>query len=264
VVSNGRQKCAEGSSAGDEPALLAEKLQGVPVVVDEKRVRGAQKTIELFSPDVIILDDGFQHRSLRRDCDVVLLTAEELIKPSFLLPAGYRREPFSSLNRADMVVITKCRDTDHFREAAEKLRGRFQAPVFGLRTAVAGIRRLGSGAEAGPESLRGKKIVAFSGIADAASFDFTLAELGANVLAHHRFKDHHWYTSGDLQGIKESFQALRADSLVTTEKDMVRIADTPDSMGQLPLFSIGIRSEMIVGEKELKKILGEIVSKRGT
>ena len=262
VVSNGQQKCAEAILAGDEPALLAAQLQGVPVVVDERKARGAHKAVELFAPDVVVLDDGFQHRSLFRDCDIVLLTADELTGRPQLLPAGYRREPFRSLRRANVIVISKCRDVNQFEETAQELRRRFHVPIIGLRTAVAGIRRFGSGKDVGRNAVRGKKTIAFSGIADSSSFDRTLKELGANVLAHHRFEDHHWYTVGDLKEIGESFQLLGAEVLVTTEKDGVRLEEGSNSLGQFPFFGIGVRSEIISGEKELKIILEKIVSVR--
>ena len=264
VVSNGRQKCAEAITAGDEPALLAERLRNVPVVVDEKRARGAKKVVELFAPDVIVLDDGFQHRALFRDCDIVLMTAEELMGSSFLLPAGYRREPLSSLDRATVLVVSKCRDLDQFEEAARGLRRIFQGPIIGLRTVVAEIRRFGSEEEAVQNTLRGKKVIAFSGIADGSSFERTLNELDLDILAHHKFEDHHWYTAGDLAKIGESFRLRGAEVLVTTEKDMVRLEDGFGHLRQLPFFSVGIRSEIIAGKKELIQILKSIVKEKGS
>lgn len=263
VVSNGRQQCAEATTAGDEPALLAGKLQGVPVAVDERRVRGAQKLIELFSPDVIVLDDGFQHRSLRRDCDVVLLTADELMKPSFLLPAGYRREPLSSLQRANVIVISKCRDADHFRQAAVKLGNRFRARVFGVRTVAEGAMRHRLDGSTEEASLRGRKVVAFSGIADGSSFDRTLDELGVELLVHHRYADHHWYTTTDLRRIGDTFRTLNAEAIVTTEKDLVRIRTGSDFVGRFPLFSVAVRLEVVADETDLKNTLGEIVGWKG-
>ena len=263
VVSNGRQKCAEAITAGDEPALLAEKLRNVPVVVDEERARGAQKALELFTPNVIVLDDGFQHRALFRDCDIVLMTADELAGRSFLLPAGYRREPFRSLSRATVLVVSKCKDLDQFEEAARGLRREFQVPIIGLRTVVGEIRRFGSEEEVVQNTLRGQKAIAFSGIADASSFNRTLEELGLNVIAHHRFGDHHWYTVGDVKKIKQSFQHLQAEVLVTTEKDMVRLENASGSFGEIRAFSVGIRTEFIAGEEELRKVLESIVNVKG-
>ena len=258
VVSNGIQRCAEAITAGDEPALFAEKLNGVPVVVDEKRVRGARKAVELFSPDVIVLDDGFQHRSLFRDCDIVLMTAEELTMPAALLPAGYRREPLRALKRAHLIVVSKCTDLEEFRKASADLQSRFHLPVIGLRTSMEKIREFGTRKEFDREALRGKKVVAFSGIADASSFDSTLDGLGANVLAHHRFRDHHWYTSDDLRKIGESFQAGGAEFLATTEKDMVRLGDGVGSLERLPILGIEVRSEIIAGESELQAVLRKV------
>ncbi len=262
VVSNGNQRCAEAAAAGDEPALLAEKLNGVPVVVDEKRRRGAQKAIELFKPDVIVLDDGFQHRALFRDCDIVLMTAEELLNPSFLMPAGYGREPMRALDRAHVIAVSKCRDLDEFRRASEVLQSRSRVPIIGVRTTIQEIHELGKNKKSGKERLRGKRVVAFSGIADASSFDRTLDELGANLLAHHKFRDHHWYGQDDLKKIGESFRANRADVLVTTEKDAVRLGEGMGSLAGIPVTMIEVRSEIMAGEAELKKVLQKLFGKK--
>jgi len=259
VVSNGKQKCAEATTAGDEPAFLAERLQNVPVVVDEKRARGAEKVVELFAPDVVVLDDGFQHRALFRDCDIVLVTPAELGGHSHLLPAGYGREPIKALQRAHVCVVSKSRDFDEFEAAATRLKGRVDLPTIGLRTSVAEIRRFRSSEKVAQDVLRGKKVVAFSGIADGSSFDRTIGQLGANLLAHHRFEDHHWYTEADMKNIVESFRISGAEFLVTTEKDMVKLGDNPDSLGSLALYSVGIRSEIISGKEELVALLKTIL-----
>jgi tetraacyldisaccharide 4'-kinase len=192
------------------------------------------------------------------------MTAEELMGSSFLLPAGYRREPFRSLRRANVLVVSKCRDLDQFEEAARGLRREYQVPIIGLRTVVAEIHRFGSEEEVVLNMLRGKKTVAFSGIADGSSFERTLNEIGLDILAHHRFEDHHWYTAGDMAKIGESFRIRGAEVLVTTEKDMVRLEDGFDSLRQLPFFSVGVRSEIIAGKKELIQFLKSIVKEKGS
>ena len=92
---------------------LRYKYPELIVVVDEQRVRGAQKAVELGAK-MILLDDGFQHRYLHRDLNIVILTAEEILNGDLLLPAGNRREPLTSLKRADLIAVTRCADIKEY------------------------------------------------------------------------------------------------------------------------------------------------------
>ncbi len=254
VISNGKQKCTEASSGGDEPALLADRLTGIPIVVDEDRGHGAKMAVTMFHSDVVILDDGFQHRSLHRNCDIVLITARELHHRQWLLPAGYGREPFSSLKRADLLAITKCSSTKDFEVLAPELRERFQVPVIGVRHAAAEIRRGSDARQEEQNTLRGKKAVAFSGIADPDSFERTLGDLGVSVAVHHRFDDHHWFTGNDVDAILKSLKNTQAEILVTTEKDFMRLESTKEEFGDA-LLTVGVRTEIIAGQEDLVETL---------
>ena len=107
LVSDGKNKDIDWRNFGDEPTLIAKKLSNVPVVVDQNRFRGATYIIEEFKPDIIILDDAFQHRSLERDLDVVLLNSQAPLPDYKLIPHGLLREPLSHLKRADVIIFTK-------------------------------------------------------------------------------------------------------------------------------------------------------------
>lgn len=255
VVSNGHQRCAEAVTAGDEPALLANHLEDVPIVVDENRFRGAVTMHRAFGVDVVLLDDGFQHRRLGRNSDIVLLTAEELMQGSKLLPAGYRREPWSSLRRATLAVISKCSDGKVFEAARSRLPGEAPAFIVGIRTVVSGVVRFKTQETVDPSFLNGKTVVAFSGLGDPDAFDRTLSDLKARVEVHHRFPDHHWFTRQDLEVIARTMKETGAELLVSTEKDAVRLdrltIEEGDILKGLPFYLVQIRAEVIAGNDVL-------------
>ena len=159
IVSNGQQLCADAISAGDEPAQMAENLKGVVVAVDERRARGAMRIAREFRPAVIILDDGFQHRALHRDLDIVIMTAGEILGTSELLPAGYRREPWSALSRADHLVVSGWDTQEEYRKAESRLSEIVAKPVAGMQLVPVGISRLLTGTSSSREELRKKKKV---------------------------------------------------------------------------------------------------------
>ena len=97
---------------GDEATLMSQKLKGIPIVVDENRYRGGLFLIDKFKPDIIILDDGFQHRSLERNCDIVLLNGQDQPADHKMIPYGNLREPRKYLNRADVLILTKTNLTE--------------------------------------------------------------------------------------------------------------------------------------------------------
>ena len=106
IVSDGRKPPLDYTESGDEPALMAQRLPKIPIVVDEIRFRGGTHLVRKFDPDVVILDDGFQHRWLHRDLDIVLMDAASPFSDGKMLPAGRLREPPKNLKRADLVAIT--------------------------------------------------------------------------------------------------------------------------------------------------------------
>ena len=113
LVSDGIEVLSKWEDVGDEPYMMAKKLKNIPIVVDENRCRGGQLLIQEFNPDIILMDDGFQHRRLHRDLDIVLLNGKDDYAKHHLLPYGTFREPWSSLLRADIIFTTKQKPTVH-------------------------------------------------------------------------------------------------------------------------------------------------------
>ena len=242
VVSDGRGALAGVDAAGDEPSLLARALPGVPVVADARRVRGAAIAEALETAvDIHLLDDGFSHVGLFRDVDVVLLDATAPDAGGALLPAGRLREPLSSLSRADLIVVTKTEQADEgpaMRLAARWARG---IPVFRAVTRVVGLLDE-AGNEVSPRDLGSRATLAVAGLARAAAFAATLARLAIVPSASLAFSDHADYDAARLSRIRREAEAVGAETVVTTEKDAVKL------IGRLPLPIVRVAVEAAVVE----------------
>jgi tetraacyldisaccharide 4'-kinase len=204
--SNAVEQVAAGGSAeefGDEPLLIAEAT-GVPVFVGASRYRaGVLAEATAGGPALHVLDDGFQHRGLARDVDLVVLHGDDF--RDRLLPAGRLREGFSALSRAHIVVM---REEDREREGALRRRG-FAGPIWWME------RRLDVPAM--------KHVVAFCGIARPEEFFSALRSEGVSVAAMRAWRDHHSYTQADVAELIELQRQHEAEAFVTTEKDLVRL-----------------------------------------
>ncbi len=257
VVSNGAVQCAEASDAGDEPAQMAAKLTGAVVIVDERRVRGAEYAIEKFGANVIILDDGFQHRYLKRDLDILALPVAEVEESGWLLPAGNRREPFASIKRASLIAVTRCESIEQFHKAKAIVQKWTGKPVVGVATKVSAFRRASSRFSINLGGIKGKTAVAFSGIGNPESFARTLNSLGLEVKEHVVFPDHHLYRENELRNLEKLLAETRADYCVTTEKDVARLSSLKNEfqsfLEKTPLFFVEIEQSVIAGETELNE-----------
>lgn len=259
VVSNGAQRCAEASESGDEPAQMAEKLDGVVVVVDENRVRAAQRVVRDFRVNTIILDDGFQHRYLHRHLDLVVVTAEETTSFVPLLPAGNRRETLSSLQRADAVVVSRWRRAEDLAQARKVLE-RWNKPVVGMSLRPTMLVHAASRRQEELGTIKGKNAVAFSGIGQPEAFEWTLESLAVNVVQHHRFLDHYRFRPRDIEEVIESYKRSRAEYILTTEKDLVRLAGngmvSQSFFQEYPVFAVQVGA--IIDEQDTVR---EIIQK---
>ena len=224
-------------TAGDEPFMMATRLRDVPVLVGQNRFKAGMLAVRRFNPDIVVLDDAFQHLKLERDIDLVLLDFHSPFGNTYLLPRGSLREPVSALLRADALILTRI---DTVNDAGKTFipailnpytRGK---PVF--RTIhvpyIHKVVKWGNGTFENnsqrslispPEFLKGRRVFAFSGLANNGDFFKTIKNLGCIVTGFLEFPDHHFYSDSDLEDIFQSAKASNTDSLITTEKDYVRI-----------------------------------------
>lgn len=218
LASSGDGPTCDAALCGDEPFLLASTLPGVMVVVGSDRVAGALLA-HSRGADVIVLDDGFQHRRLDRDLDIVLLDAGDPFGGGRLLPAGRLREPLGGLRRAHAVLITRARRQERFAEIERVVRRHNRSvPIL-----TAGHRGVGFVDARGAPCERPSRAVAFCGIGSPEGFRADLEACGVELLDFRRWPDHHAYTPRELSDLA-GLAAGHASALVTTEKDLARLS----------------------------------------
>ena len=258
LVSRG-YKSEESGKLNDEALELAHRLPDVPHIQHADRYAAATQLVEEHAPDVILLDDGFQHRRLHRDLDIVLIDATEPYGFGHVFPRGTLREPLASLRRADAVILTRADmlSSDERVAICNRLAPYLENAVWA--EAACQPRRLlsASGNEAPVAELSGKRVAAFCGIGNPASFRHTLAACGCTLVAWREFPDHHHYNDADLDQL--SRWAAEADSLdmvVCTHKDFVKI--DIDSLGEVPLRAVTIELILTAGEEAVEDRLRRV------
>ncbi|MDI6796701.1 MAG: tetraacyldisaccharide 4'-kinase [Desulfatibacillaceae bacterium] len=230
VVSDGSRLLLAPQKAGDEPFLMGLFLEGIPVVVGANRFRSALFCAGKFNTQALVCDDAFQHLSLARNLDIVLVDGKNGFGNGRVFPRGPLREPISALSRAHALVIT--RSMGNTPDAVKKIwPGNrpvfhcFHEPEALIEGAFfSGEKRGGQRAFAHDLSaLAGKKVFAFSGIADNQDFFSSLVKLGAVLAGSCAFADHHAYTPAQLEEIAKTAIKSGAKLIVTTTKDAVRL-----------------------------------------
>jgi tetraacyldisaccharide 4'-kinase len=212
---------------GDEPAELARRLPGVPIVVDADRVRGGGTAIALGA-DIVVLDDGFQHLRLERDLDLVLVDAGDPWGGGRLPPRGRLREPLAALARASAVLVTKVPE-DH-GPVVEPVRAAVEAhagaiPVLAARLRLSRVRTAKGWQPA--DALAGRRLFAFAGVGRPGAFAALLEEAGVELAGSRWFPDHHRYTAAERESLAAA-AAVAGATLVTTGKDAVKLpVDAP-------------------------------------
>ena len=231
----------------DEAAELALLLPEVPHVANRDRVAGVQAAAAAGA-EVAVLDDGFQHRRLARDLDIVAVDATDPFGSGRLFPRGLLREPLSGLARAGAVVLTRATAVDARRRS--EIRRELQAACAGrlppvwveathrpvqLRSATSDTQPL--------ERVVGARVAAFAGIGNPGAFRASLATLGADLVGFRSFPDHHAYGPADLQALADWSAGLHADLVVTTLKDLVKVR--ANRLGDRPLYALEIALEIL-------------------
>jgi tetraacyldisaccharide 4'-kinase len=256
VVSDGQTVQSNAAMGGDEPVQMAHKLANVPIVVAERRIEAAQVAVRDFHADVLVLDDGYQHRSLKRDLDVLVMDARKDLTREPLLPAGMRREPLSALDRANIVVLSRVDPGAGPVRWLNALANRMPGPPVMSRTKHAGVYRYADHREIGIAVLREGPVLAFSGIADHAGFITSLRQMGVTVADDVRFRDHHRYGRNDVRQLGEALRGSGASCFVTTEKDAVRIESDPELEALLlaaaPVYVVKVEVEVLDGADRLR------------
>jgi tetraacyldisaccharide 4'-kinase len=230
IVSRGTGAELSALDAGDEAVLTSENTQGIPVICAFDRSEGCRRAVSEFGSDCIVLDDGFQHLSLARDLDVVLLDAERPYGNGRFLPAGHLRERPSALKRAD-VVVRVSRWPGGEPVPQDTVREPGGVPVISAVLRPGSLELLEEKKTAGIETISGKRVHAVSGIAKPESFERMLRELGAEIVSTSRFPDHHEFSDKDIAKIAGESKDNRVDLTITTEKDACKLRDLIGGIG---------------------------------
>ena len=254
VVSDGARILLDGTESGDEPLLIARSCPGVAVLTGAVRTLTGRRAVDQLGADILILDDGFQHRHVVRDINILLMDRARPFGNGFLLPAGPLREPPAALGRADLIVVT---DSDERGAQALPPDGRIppEIPMFRGVRRPRDIRRGGTGEILPLASLSGARVCAFSGIGSPDSFRKTLRSLGADVGCCLDFPDHYRYRREDLERIEAAAAGAKAAMIVTTEKDGVHLEDFPFFLDRI--FLLRIAMEIVPNEKDFQRWLLE-------
>jgi tetraacyldisaccharide 4'-kinase len=260
-------KSAKGEN--DEPAILARNCPDAVLVVNPDRLAGAIEAVKRHWAQVMIMDDGFQHRRLHRDVDIVTIDSTLPFGFNRILPAGLLREPVSSLKRAHAAILTRCDlvPKDDLIKLEETIKG-IKPDMFVAWTIHAPVCARGAGnKEISLERMRGKKVFAFCGIANPDAFFATIESLGVNLVGSKIYNDHHSYTAGDVNEICQEAGRLGADFILTTEKDFDKITLPPDSRANWILVYLAVELKFIEGRNRISQLIerslaGKIPRKR--
>jgi len=278
IVSDGERVCASLKESGDEAYMMAKHLSGIPVIVSRQRYQAGQVAFERFGVDVLLLDDGFQHRQLARDVDILTVPTERPFGNSAkLLPTGPLREPATALQRADIILLTHTDTVDvllHAKETMKQLAPNalilesVHQPIhfYPLRKSCDhghhdGMLPIASSQNTeerefrpASEAVKGKRILAVCGIGNPDAFTTTLMRCSAESVELLAYPDHHVYTEADFVQIDTVFQAVQADLIVTTQKDEQKLEAFVEDR-DLPIFVLEVALVITEGVDELLELL---------
>ncbi len=211
---------------GDEPALIYQHLKDGALGVGANRREVARHLLSRFQPDIILLDDGLQHRAIHRDVDICLIDVTRWHHPRWLFPVSYFRDVPTVLQRVSAIILTKGEwHPEALHTVRQEIKQRTSAPQFVGNFQMVAIRNLKNGREMEWKRLAGQKCMVFCGIANPNHFVAGLKQNGLLIIKMMTFPDHHHYTASDVQRLVHIARELQVTHLITTEKDAVKLAN---------------------------------------
>lgn len=259
IVSRGY--AADSGKTSDEAAELAVVLPNVPHVANRDRAAGVEQAAVRYGATVAILDDGFQHRRLNRQLDIVAVDATDPFGCGYLFPRGLLREPISGVKRAGAVVLTRARSVDidrreAIKEQLENITGRQMVSVEATHRPQ--CLRMADGSTRPLADLARRRVAIVSGIGNPAAFRRTVEEAGGRVVAEVIKPDHHPYPAADLSAIGGRAREADAELIVTTVKDLVKIQRS--QLDGLPLVALEIAIQILGGDVALRNRIADAVN----
>ncbi len=259
VVSDGKHLLLDSDVSGDEPYMLASNLPNVAVLVNKNRVKAGQYAITKLGCDTLILDDGFQYLHLKHRLDIVLVDRTNPFGNKHLLPRGILREPIRNIKRASFIFITKSHG-----DGAEDLKKQLRelnphAEISECRHSAKYIQDVFTGERKPLDFLNGLELGAISGIAVPKGFEDELVRLGAKVVYHKRYTDHHRYSQQEILDVINKGLSRDAKAIITTEKDAVRFPMI--ERRDIPVYFLRVEIEMLSGTEDFNACISRICFK---
>ena len=249
VVSDGRSILAGVDESGDEPMELARQVPGLAVAVGANRYDAGMDLLRERGPQVFILDDGFQHRRLARNLDIVCIDAEESVETLRVLPAGRLREPFANLERAGALVWTRWREGSPSKSLESRVSRSlsYDRPIFRSVNSISALHQLGDPEKTlPPETLRGQDVGVLAAIARPERLHRDVEACGARVVWSCSRRDHHAWQLDEVTKLLEQAQSSGAQAVVTTGKDAVKISTLGDTV--VPLYQADLETRVLESE----------------
>jgi tetraacyldisaccharide 4'-kinase len=260
IVSRGYgAKKVDGKTAPNDEALeLGHRLPETPHLQDPDRVKSASRAVEELAAQVVLLDDGFQHRRLYRDLDIVLIDATNPFGYDRLLPRGLLREPIENIRRADLVIITRCENVqeEQIRQIESRIRSiDSQMKIAKSKTVAKQLIQYDGQTQQVDERDAKDVWFAFCAIGNPGALEMTLAKAGFNVGGSYFFPDHHHFSSQDLELVAAKAKESGATKIVCTHKDLVKVC--ANQIGQLSVYALQIDIEFVDGQQMVEEqVLG--------
>lgn len=257
VVSDGDKVNATVEQTGDEPMVLAKNLSGIPVIVGKNRAETGQLAIQNWQVDVLLLDDAFHNRKVKKDFDIVVMDSTNLWGNGRVLPAGPLREPLHGLQRADTIILSRVNERQGRDEYIHWIRRLSSAKLFSAVHKPVHFVSIPDNKRLELSQFKNKRGIAFAGIGNPDSFQYTLRSVGVNLVDFMAFHDHHRYKPKDFKKIFQRVEMKEAEVLVTTEKDYVRLP----LHWNPPIQTIYLKIEFEIqeGSEELIELLDSIL-----
>ena len=229
---------------GDEPYMLAIRNPEVPVYVNNSRIAAANSAEKKDNPDMLVLDDAFQHLAIHRDLNLLLIDAEHGLGNGKLIPYGILREPASQWTRADAIIVTKTNILSA-NEVSEILKNELKVtiPVFNFYFEAKFFCSLDGKDRQNIKHLAGKNLLIVSGIAQPDSFKKMLENHKGNIINHLEFADHHDYSNIDVHNILKKNDEIKPDYIITTEKDAVKLRQFSELKNSVWILEIEVHPE---------------------
>ena len=244
---------------GDEPLLIAERCPGAPVAVGADRHAAGRYLLDRYGVDTLILDDAFQHLGLKRDVDILLLDATAPFGNGYVLPRGRLRERLSALGRASLIMVTRARQAVNLHDLLTRLaRLAPGTPICVTDFTPSCLLKIGSVETQAPAELKGERILLLSAIGNPDSFRTLVERLGPVVVDHCIFPDHHFYSVQDVQEVAAAAAKLRADRIVTTEKDAVKLRCMQQVTEHMPVWAVRVDVDWLEGEAKWARLVLQI------